>query len=816
MSDLILIINLIESRRKRNLIIETCEGKINLIKDNQYSGPIRNINILDMNCSDNLTSKEICTLRKELFNIQNIQISKYQFILNPNDLEFIINLIPKRCLFYLEKKGMFLIEHIELNSSRNESFIQIGDISLYVDKTYLFITYKHGLSISSSSEPKAMFYIDILSNSYKAELSFDYGKYSVNYFSKRRVFSDFDIIRNYGFEENIVTVIREAHWVISDDCFIYKGRSIADDIQLLEMKGIRLFTSEKQEVHSCNISNVNIGYGIDWFSIDGNLEADGYKFDISDFIDINSGKKWKELKGTVFFIPEKLEKLQANMNVDKDGSLKISKRNFLDVLNIASDFNVRNIRNIEDLVDYRKVEYSISPSIDALLREYQKLGVKWLLSLKKNGFGGCLADDMGLGKTIQVIAFLSDSSMKNEKTIIIVPKTLIENWRREFIKFSPTSGIYIYHGPKRNEQEIKKNNIIITTYTTFVNDYNQLSKIYFSNMIIDEAQLIKNSSSKAYKAINSLKTDTKILMTGTPLENNLKEYWDLMRIVNKTKLTFKAVVNGLSSEQALDKIKRITNPFLLRRVKSDVLSELPEKRLQIVYCDFSEEQRQLYLDVLNSIKMEIARIPDKFEIKSSAVILRGLLYLQEICCHPRLLPKEINKDGISDSSKLTVLIQMVSELNASNHKIIVFSRFTGMLEIIKQALLKLDLNIFYLDGKTRNRQDVVDSFEQADHAVFLISLKAGGVGLNLVSADTAVFFDPWWNPAVEKQAEDRIYRIGQKNNVMIYKLIISDSIEEKVQSLQIEKMNLFDKIVNGHEMPSDINMKEIITLINNL
>ena len=314
-------------------------------------------------------------------------------------------------------------------------------------------------------------------------------------------------------------------------------------------------------------------------------------------------------------------------------------------------------------------------------------------------------------------------------------------------------------------------------------------------MIIDEEQLIKNSSSKAYKAINSLKTDTKILMTGTPLENNLKEYWDLMRIVNKTKLTFKAVVNGLSSEQALDKIKRITNPFLLRRVKSDVLSELPEKRLQIVYCDFSEEQRQLYLDVLNSIKMEIARIPDKFEIKSSAVILRGLLYLQEICCHPRLLPKEINKDGISDSSKLTVLIQMVSELNASNHKIIVFSRFTGMLEIIKQALLKLDLNIFYLDGKTRNRQDVVDSFEQADHAVF---------------------FDPWWNPAVEKQAEDRIYRIGQKNNVMIYKLIISDSIEEKVQSLQIEKMNLFDKIVNGHEMPSDINMKEIITLINNL
>lgn len=202
-------------------------------------------------------------------------------------------------------------------------------------------------------------------------------------------------------------------------------------------------------------------------------------------------------------------------------------------------------------------------------------------------------------------------------------------------------------------------------------------------------------------------------------------------------------------------------------------------------------------------------------MKSNSIVLNGLSYLQEICCHPRLIPKEYNINGCSESVKLDVLISMSSELYSSGHKIVIFSRFTKMMEIINRALVKLHINVFYLDGKTRQRQEIVDAFEQSRDGIFLISLKAGGVGINLVSADTAIIYDPWWNPAVEKQAQDRIYRIGQKNNVTIYKLIVADTIEEKVQLLQDKKKELFDQVVSGHDIPTNITMDDLEELIRN-
>lgn len=209
------------------------------------------------------------------------------------------------------------------------------------------------------------------------------------------------------------------------------------------------------------------------------------------------------------------------------------------------------------------------------------------------------------------------------------------------------------------------------------------------------------------------------------------------------------------------------------------------------------------------------RKADRFEMKSNSIVLNGLSYLQEICCHPRLIPKEYNINGCSESVKLDVLISMSSELYSSGHKIVIFSRFTKMMEIINRALVKLHINVFYLDGKTRQRQEIVDAFEQSRDGIFLISLKAGGVGINLVSADTAIIYDPWWNPAVEKQAQDRIYRIGQKNNVTIYKLIVADTIEEKVQLLQDKKKELFDQVVSGHDIPTNITMDDLEELIRN-
>lgn len=251
-------------------------------------------------------------------------------------------------------------------------------------------------------------------------------------------------------------------------------------------------------------------------------------------------------------------------------------------------------------------------------------------------------------------------------------------------------------------------------------------------------------------------------MTGTPIENNIQEYWDLMKITNSFGMRFKEISKGLEQDQIISKIRLVTSPFLLRRFKSDVLKDLPEKQEQTIYCDFDDSQRELYETMLDSIRHEMNRKSERFEIKSNSIVLSGLLYLQEICCHPRLIPKDYNINGCFDSAKLDVLMSMVSELHLSGHKIVIFSRFTKMLEIINKALIKQHMNVFYLDGKTRQRQEVVDDFEQSRDGVFLISLKAGGVGINLVSADTAIIYDPWWNPAVEKQAQDRIYRIGQK------------------------------------------------------
>ena len=254
---------------------------------------------------------------------------------------------------------------------------------------------------------------------------------------------------------------------------------------------------------------------------------------------------------------------------------------------------------------------------------------------------------------------------------------------------------------------------------------------------------------------------------------------------------------------------------MLRRYKREVLEDLPDREEQIIYCNLGESQQKLYDNVFKSIQHEINRKSKRFEIKSNSIILQGLMYLQEICCHPKLLPIEYNINGCAESAKLEQLKSMLMELHAAGHKVIVFSRFTRMLRLIVKEIITNNFKVFYLDGETVNRQNVVDKFEKSPEGIFLISLKAGGLGLNLVSSDTAIIYDPWWNPAIEKQAEDRIYRIGQKNKVTIYKLIAANTIEEKIQKLQETKRKLFDELIEGHRVPKNITFAEIKELFSN-
>ena len=343
-----------------------------------------------------------------------------------------------------------------------------------------------------------------------------------------------------------------------------------------------------------------------------------------------------------------------------------------------------------------------------------------------------------------------------------------------------------------------------------------MREIKFENLIIDEAQYVKNFESKSYKALLNINANTKIIMTGTPIENNIFEFWGLMKLVNFNIIPSLKAFKGLDESQFLNKMKLAAVCFVLRRTKKNVLSDLPEKQEQILYCEMGESQRGLYQKILDSILFELSRPNSRYEIKDGSAVLKGLLYLQEVCCHPLLLNKELNTKHCSESAKMDALENILKNAYYNGHKIAVFSRFTRMLKIIENKINSLHMNYFYLDGKTKKRMAIVEEFEKSKNGIFLISLKAGGVGINLVSADIAVIFDPWWNPAVEKQAEDRLYRIGQKNNVMIYRLITVNTIEEKIYELQQRKQDVYSQILDGHEAPANIKLEILEKLINDI
>ena len=818
MADLIININLDESRKKQGLIIETFEGTIPHLKSKQISGQIQNSSLSSISSVDNLSLADLQNV-KDVFNEKiNTQISKFQYFFSVKSLPYLIPFVSQGIVFCKDKRqsAMYEIEHLLLNSEI-DGLESIHNFSVFQDKTTLYINYDITEdSVEAENEIIPLFYIDITSEKYSSELFFDYGKDVVKATEKEIFLNNDAKYRNYKFEKETISIIKKAHWQGSGkEDYIYVGKDIYEDISKLERSGIRLYTNEKKKISVASFDNISVNYGVDWFELNGTATAGDIKIKLSDLIDFRKRKEdWVEYNGQIVFAPTDLKKLEKDSIKRKGDHVKVSKEDILTALEIVNLIKKDNMPSYNDLSRFQDIELKISDKLDQTLRDYQRIGVKWLLSLRRNGFGGCLADDMGLGKTLQVITYLSDKSLNGTDALIVVPKTLIDNWNREIKKYASEISTYIYHGPRRNFDDALKYRAVITTYGTLLNDIAKISKHKFDHLIVDEAQTIKNSKSKVYRAVRLVNATTKIVMTGTPLENNIQEYWGLMKLVNPTNLSYKRLVKGLSEEQAIEKVKRLTNPFLLRRYKKDVLKDLPPKEDQIIYCSFDESQRKLYNKMLQSIRHEIDREPDRFEIKTNSIVLRGLIYLQEICCHPKLIPKQYNEYHCSESAKLDQLLLMVDELYATGHKIVVFSRFTRMLEIINKELRKKHFNVFYLDGSTDNRQKVVDDFEANNDGIFLISLKAGGVGLNLVSADTAIIYDPWWNPAVEKQAEDRIYRIGQKNKVTVYKLIAVNTIEEKVQILQEIKERIFNEIVKGHDVPHSLTMEDIRTLLN--
>lgn len=483
----------------------------------------------------------------------------------------------------------------------------------------------------------------------------------------------------------------------------------------------------------------------------------------------------------------------------------------------SSDFK-KIVRNMREYVDS---DFEVPEGLHAKLRNYQKEGFRWLSTLAEWGFGGILADDMGLGKTVQMLAFLLS---KKKKTLIVCPASLVYNWAGEVEKFTPqlTIAIIAGSGEKRKQEyeDSKTADITITSYDLLKRDIDEYKDRTFDYMVIDEAQYIKNASTQAAKAVKQIQSGVRFAMTGTPIENKLSDLWSIFDFImpgylygyKKYKDEIEAPIAQEQDDTALKRLQAMVHPFILRRKKQDVLKDLPEKQEEVVYTQMTESQKQLYLAHAIRLKKELAgKTEDEFK-QDSIRYIAELTKLRQICCSPEL----IFEDYHEGSGKMDTCMELISSAVEGGHHILLFSQFTQMLDLIQAQLKKKHISYLYLSGKNSKlqRQQMVEEFQKGNISVFLISLKAGGTGLNLTMADIVIHYDPWWNVAAQNQATDRAHRIGQKNAVNVMKLVAKDSIEESIIKLQERKARLSEDVIEGKGVSENhLSRDEILSLL---
>lgn len=457
-----------------------------------------------------------------------------------------------------------------------------------------------------------------------------------------------------------------------------------------------------------------------------------------------------------------------------------------------------------------------------LLRPYQRDGVTWFNSLSKNGLGCILADEMGLGKTVQTLAFLT--TVEGPK-LVICPASLTVNWQREAERFAPTLKPCVLgdSSPQEVATLVRQDRLLITSYSLMRRDAETLRSQEFGAVILDEAQQIKNPESQTAQAAHRLRGRTRLALTGTPIENGVRDIWSVMQFLMPGYLgsreTFREhyelPIRDQPGGPQHQRLVRRLRPFLLRRTKAKVASEIPEKIEQVAYCELTPFQKELYSKVLRAAKEAVqGQSESSSKGAGKLAVFTALLRLRQVCCDPRLLGGDNERPALNHSAKLELLRELLSEAIEDGHRVLIFSQFSSMLGIIREELNADGIESCYLDGSTVNRQTEVDRFQNGRVPVFLISLKAGGFGLNLTAADTVILYDPWWNPAVEAQAADRVHRIGQTRSVNVYRLVVRGSVEEKILALQASKRNLAADLIEGDQpMMEGLSFEDIQSLV---
>ncbi len=683
---------------------------------------------------------------------------------------------------------------------------------------------------------EAKLYIDKHKNGIKAELKYRYGDYEFNSFENASSGS-YIIVRQREKEDAIVGDLLKLGFLPYKNYYLMKDEDKVYDflsgrVMELESRAGLFYSEDFRRLGIRNAGSfkagVRVNTGLNMLELD--LDFDEIpKEELKELLhSYQIKKKYYRLKnGSFVNLEDKalgelsgiLNSLNINSKSFNEELLLLEKQHavYLDKAFVDRQFELERDQNFmaltEKILNPVQTDYQLPDGILAELRPYQVTGYKWLRTLADNELGGILADDMGLGKTLQSIVYIASVVGKKSEHapfLIVCPTSLIYNWQDEIENFAPYIKAAVVSGAPQDRQETiskyKEYDVLITSYPLIRRDITIYEKIYFHTVFIDEAQFIKNDSSLNAKSVKRLLADHRFALTGTPIENSLSELWSIFDFIMPGYLNSHSRFVELyekpilkEDQEALKELHQRITPFILRRMKKDVLTELPDKFETKMLTELAEEQKLVYLSYLENIRGEInSEIEEKGIERSSIRILAALTRLRQICCHPSTFLE--NYQG--GSGKLDLLMEIIPDAIANDHRVLVFSQFTSMLRIIENELKDMNIPYFYLEGSTptEDRNDYVKRFNSGEGKIFLISLKAGGTGLNLIGADTVIHYDPWWNPAVEEQATDRVYRIGQQNKVHVMKLITKGTIEEKIFKLQRKKKELSDSVISSKEV----------------
>ena len=826
----------------------------------------QNIQLVDGNPNITFTLNQVANAQYaivpniEVFNITILKGKDYKYILDDKKIY--------RCSKEFENTNLRLLEFFRQNYMTE---VVLGENELTQLFSIVLPKVKNAINIDNISEeeikkykPKELVvkvYLDFDENDYLvADVLFCYENNEFNPLDEK---VELEFPRNVVQETKALNIFRKTgfmldtknlRFILPDNDKIYEF--LSEDVNIYMQKFEVLVTEsfKSKQIRQAKMGSIGVKLENNLLEIDlKNLDIDIKELQkIMEKYQLK--KKYYRLKDGSFLNLEEnkeidfLDKLVTGMDIEykelEEGEVRLPAYRSLylnKLLKNKTGIQVTKNSEYKEIVnnldkEHLEDEIVIPEKFDKILRYYQKTGFKWLKILDAYGFGGILADDMGLGKTIQILAVIVDyveNAKKNgeEKraSIVVSPSSLTLNWLNEANKFASDLKILVIRGTlserKRQIKEIDKYDLVITSYDLLKRDIELYKdKNYqFRYIIADEAQYLKNSNTQNAKSIKKINADTRYALTGTPIENSLAELWSIFDFImpgylftyKKFKTLYETPIVKENSEKAMAKLRMLIEPFVLRRNKKEVLTELPDKTITVLNNEMGEEQRNIYLTYLAQAKDDLLQeIQLNGYEKSHMQILAALTRLRQICCHPSLFIKDYNEG----SSKLDQCMEIVQDAIEGGHKILLFSGYTSMFPIIEEQLQKNKISYYKLTGSTKveERIRMVDEFNSnPDIKIFLISLKAGGTGLNLTGADMVIHYDPWWNISTENQATDRAYRIGQKNNVQVYKLITKNSIEEKIYELQQKKSELVDNMLSTKtSFINKLSKEEIMNLFN--